>query len=136
MEGGDWAFEPGSQPNTYKLRLVSNHHKQPGGWYLDAHRLDKAQRNHHSTWLLVHEGGQDSWKGDWCLEFGDGGSTTVAEPPASMPLVFETSVLPTTSALPATVAGTVVVATGLGNTATETMGLRRAQGKVVRKAGA
>jgi len=65
---GDFALEPGSAPNSFKIKLVSEHHGQPPGWYLDVHRLNNAERNHHSTWVLLHAPGQASWAGDWVFE--------------------------------------------------------------------
>jgi len=67
---GEWVLEPGTQPETYKIKLLSSHHGQPAGWYLDVHRLDSAERNHHSTWVLVHGPGEDSWAGDFAFEPG------------------------------------------------------------------
>ena len=52
----------------FNQKLVSGHHGQPGGWYLDVHRFGEADLNHPSTWVLLHAPGNLSWVGEWVLE--------------------------------------------------------------------
>ena len=53
----------------FSLKMVSGHHGQPAGWYMDAHRWTKTdERGHNSTYLIVHEPGLALWKGEFVLQ--------------------------------------------------------------------
>lgn len=58
---GDFIFEPGTLPGTFKIKLVTTTTtattappppNQPVGWYLDAHRGDAETRNPQSTYAV------------------------------------------------------------------------------------
>ena len=66
---GIWAVELGSRPGTAKIKILSDHHGQTLGWYLDAHsyyQMDK--RDDGSTYVMVHKLGRAGWAGDWVFE--------------------------------------------------------------------
>jgi len=70
---GEFKLEPGVTKDSYKIKLLSGHHNQPAGWYLDAHRIcpsPKDMRNELSTYVHVFKPGNSNWHGDWAFEEG------------------------------------------------------------------